>query len=153
CVASDTINVRLLTPGNTMHLANVTLNTAIMLGNSVQLNADNEVYYTWRPDDGSLNNCNINNPVATPQHTTIYTVYGYDKNGCLDSANVTIWVDTTTTECIPSAFTPNGDGLNDVFKPVCEKFQRLVSFQVYNRWGQLVFSSTSFKNGWDGTFN
>jgi gliding motility-associated-like protein len=107
----------------------------------------------WKPDDGSLSNPNINNPVAKPTTTTIYTVYGYDHNGCLDSAYVHVIVDSTMTEDIPSGFTPNGDGLNDVFRPVGLKFQNIVEFRVYNRWGQQLFYSNNPKVGWDGTFN
>ena len=86
-----------------------------------------------------VNNNNINNPIATPKQTTTYTVFGYDINGCLDSADIVIHVDTTMNQDVPSAFTPNGDGNNDVFKPVGIKFQYMVEFRVYNRWGQELF--------------
>ena len=75
------------------------------------------------------------------------------QNGCIDSAFITVTVDSTMNTGIPSAFTPNGDGLNDVFRPVGPKFQRLVEFRVFNRWGQQVFYSDSPEHGWDGTFN
>ncbi len=136
-----------------VRLANVTASATITLGTSIQLNADSEVFYRWVPNDGSLDNPNVNNPIATPEVTTMYTVYGYDVNGCLDSAYVTIYVDSTMLECMPAGFTPNGDGINDVFRPVGVKFQRMVDFRVYNRWGQQVFYSNNYKNGWDGTFN
>ena len=54
---------------------------------------------------------------------------------------------------IPSAFTPNGDGLNDVFMPMGLKFQHLVEFRVYNRWGQELFYSNNKDRGWDGTYH
>ena len=58
------------------------------------------------------------------------------------------------SECIPSAFTPNGDGLNDVFRLCNMMYQRLIEFSVFNRWGQMVFHNTTDpKKGWDGTFN
>jgi gliding motility-associated-like protein len=57
------------------------------------------------------------------------------------------------TEDIPTGFTPNGDGLNDVFRVVGLKYQDLVDFRVYNRWGQQVFYTNNYKDGWDGTFN
>jgi gliding motility-associated-like protein len=133
-------------------LLNVTAGQTIPYGSSIQLNADNEVYYWWVPYDGSLTNPNINNPVATPLISTLYTVYGYDINGCLDSAFVDIIVDSTMIESVPSAFTPNGDGLNDVFRPVGTRFQNLVDFRVFNRWGTQIFYSNNIKNGWDGTY-
>lgn len=54
---------------------------------------------------------------------------------------------------IPSAFTPNNDGLNDIFKPLNLNGQRLISMSVYNRYGNKVFFSENGSDGWDGTFN
>ena len=133
-------------------LANVTTSTTIMYGRSIQLNSDSEVYYVWKNVDGTLDNNNINNPVATPLATTSYLVYGYDKNGCLDSAYVNVRVDSSMIEDLPSAFTPNGDGLNDIFRPVGIKYQNTVDFRVYNRLGEQVFYSNNSKYGWDGKY-
>jgi gliding motility-associated-like protein len=124
----------------------------INLGESVYLNAGNMLFYYWQPNDGSLNNANINNPIATPLATTRYTVYAYDQDGCLDSASVTVNVDSGVIECIPLAFTPNGDGLNDLFRPLCIRHQKIVAFMVYNRWGELLFTTDEVGNGWDGTY-
>jgi len=134
-------------------LTNVTLNQTISYGTSIQLNAENAYYYVWKPFDGTVDNPNINNPIATPLTTTTYTVYGRSLNGCVDSAFVTIIVDSTLNTGIPSAFTPNGDGLNDIFRPIGLKYSRLVDFRIVNRWGQEVFYSNSNEKGWDGTFN
>jgi len=153
CTFMDTITVKLSLPSSTGHLTNVTPEETITYGSDIQLNADNEWLYVWRPNDGSLNDPNINDPVATPLHTTLYTVYGYDHQGCMDSATVVINVDSTMKECVPNSFTPNGDGLNDVFMPICVRFQKMVDLRIYNRWGQMVFFSTSMESGWDGTFN
>ncbi len=150
CYAVDTMRIHSV---RGVILSNVTKDASIYYGNSIQMNADSEVLYVWRPDDGSLNNPNINNPVAKPLVTTQYTVYGYDVNGCLDSTFVTVHVDSTMVEDMPSGFTPNSDGLNDVFRPVGMKFQNTVDFRVYNRLGQQVFYSNNYKQGWDGTFN
>jgi gliding motility-associated-like protein len=150
CYATDTIRINSV---KGVVLANVTQTITIHYGSSIQLNADSEVIYLWKPDDGSLDNPNINNPIAKPTITTIYTVYGYDHNGCLDSAYVNVIVDSTMTEDVPSGFTPNGDGLNDVFRPVGLRFQNMVEFRIYNRWGQQLFYSSNPKVGWDGTFN
>ena len=135
-------------------LQDLTPNITISYGTSVQLNADSLLYYWWTPDDGSLNNNNINNPIATPHVTTTYTVYGMDQYGCVDSNFITIYVDSSMHECIPTGFTPNNDGLNDYFHPIGLIFQNLVDFRVYNRWGQQVFyTSSADSKGWDGTFN
>ena len=52
---------------------------------------------------------------------------------------------------IPNAFTPNKDGLNDIFLPKCDNLDTY-SLEIYNRWGELVFSTTNSTIGWDGTF-
>ncbi len=139
-------------PTVAVHLTNITPTQTISYGSSVQLNVDNAQYYWWMPDDGTLNNRNINNPIATPLQTTTYTVFGMDSTGCVDSEKITVDVifDSIT---IPSAFTPNGDGLNDIFRPIGMKYQQLVEFSVYNRWGQQIFTTANKNSGWDGTFN
>jgi gliding motility-associated-like protein len=134
-------------------LTNVTSTQTINYGSSVQLNADNATYYWWMPDDGTLNNRNISDPIATPTQNTVYTVYGIDTaTGCMDSAKVLVNV-IFDSIAIPSAFTPNGDGLNDVFKPLGMKYQSLIEFSIYNRWGQRIFTTNNKEEGWDGTFN
>jgi len=133
-------------------------NTIIPYGTSIQLTAfpisPDPLLYTWIPNNGTLNNPNVNNPMATPLDSTTYTVYGMNQWGCIDSAKVTIDVDQHTDDGAPTAFTPNGDGLNDVFRIFNLKNRRLVDFKIYNRWGQLVYENTSDPaKGWDGYFN
>jgi gliding motility-associated-like protein len=54
---------------------------------------------------------------------------------------------------IPTAFSPNGDGINDVFKVVKHlNVKTLNYFEVYNRWGEKIFSTTNLDQGWDGSF-
>jgi gliding motility-associated-like protein len=130
-----------------------------MYGSSIQLQASStapqHLLYTWAPDNGTLNNPNINDPIATPYDSvTVYTVYAMSAAGCRDSNFVTIHL-RYEDNCIPTAFTPNGDGLNDVFR-LCNKmrYEKLVDFRVFNRWGQVVFeNSNDPEKGWDGTFN
>jgi gliding motility-associated-like protein len=149
CTAKDDAMIRTSAP---VHI-NVTPNTTIPYGNSIQLNADGAFYYVWTPTP-YLDNPNIKDPVATPYEPTLYTVYAMNKVGiCRDTARVFVDIDYTMTEFIPSAFTPNGDGKNDVFKVFNMKYQRLLEFRVYNRWGQKVFDTIDDTKGWDGTFN
>jgi gliding motility-associated-like protein len=150
CVAKDSV---LLYPYPFLHLTNVTADQKIKYGQSVQLNASGAQYYFWTPDNGTLDDPNIDHPVATPQDPTRYTVHGMDIHGCRDSAFVYIDIDYTMTEFVPSAFSPNGDGRNDVFRILNMKYQKLLDFRVYNRWGQLIFVTSDLSKGWDGTFN
>jgi gliding motility-associated-like protein len=73
-----------------------------------------------------------------------------DTSGCKNSTVKSILVGLPPA--LPSAFTPNGDGENDVFIIRGGPFDE-VDFKVYNNWGQLVFSSTDVNQGWDGTYN
>ncbi len=155
CFDDSTIQVLTLTPDPNPKkvITGITADQTILFGNSVQLDAEGAFIYYWKPDNGSLNNPNINNPIATPSVTTTYIVYGYDKTGCLDSAKVDITVDFNDADFIPSGFTPNGDGQNDVFRISHLKYGKLVEFSVYNRWGQRVFYTSDINKGWDGHFD
>ena len=152
CSEEDTEKITSYPP---VTITNLTPNPQVIAyGSTIQLNANGAVYYTWKPDNGTLSNPNVSDPIATPTDTTtIYTVYGMNLYGCLDSGQVVVSVDYDMSEGLPTGFTPNGDGLNDVFKLTKLKFQKLVEFSVYNRWGQQVFRTTNPENGWDGTFN
>ena len=151
CQASDVVTIHSFPP---ITITNLTLSPqSVAYGSSIQLNADGALYYFWTPDNGSLNNPNINNPIATPTDSlTIYTVFGMSEYGCKDSAKVYVYVDNTMDQFIPTAFTPNNDGLNDVFRVSKLTFQKLVDFRVYNRWGALIFQTADPTKGWDGTY-
>jgi gliding motility-associated-like protein len=151
CFASDTEAIHSFAP---VTFTGVTASQTIAYGSSVQLNADGATLYTWTPDNGTLSNPNISNPVATPvDSVTTYTVYGMNPYGCLDSASLTITLTYSTPEFVPSAFTPNHDGLNDLLKVGNLKLSKLVDFRVFNRWGQQIFQTSNPEVGWDGTFN
>jgi len=138
---------------DSLSLTNVTPGQTIKYGSSIQLNAANASLYTWTPNDGSLDNPNINNPIATPKERTTYIVHAVGNNGCIDTASVTIDVEFADDIFIPSAFTPNGDGLNDLFRIKGSWFFKVVAFSVFNRWGQAVYHVEDGSNiGWDGTY-
>jgi gliding motility-associated-like protein len=151
CTASDVVTIHSKPP---IVLTGLTAETTIAFGESIQLNSMGAYIYSWAPDNGTLTNPNINNPIATPTDTTtVYMVIGSSLYGCKDTAYITIHVDQTVHDGMPTAFTPNGDGTNDVFKVFNLKYQKLVDFRIYNRWGQEVFQTADPKKGWDGTFN
>ncbi|GAA4466810.1 hypothetical protein GCM10023093_21500 [Nemorincola caseinilytica] len=124
---------------------------SVKLGGSLQLSVGGGVYYYWSPADGTINNPNINNPIVTPTDSvTMYTVQVMNLWGCLATANILVYVDVETDQFVPSGFTPNGDGKNDVFRIVRLDAQKLVDFRVYNRWGECVFQTANKEVGWDG---
>jgi gliding motility-associated-like protein len=86
---------------------------------------------------------------ATEQ--TVYSVTVYNKYDCEASVQMEIKPDCVSKSFIPTAFSPNGDGLNDVFRPTLINFEDY-KLQVYNRWGELLYESKDVKAGWDGTF-
>jgi gliding motility-associated-like protein len=53
---------------------------------------------------------------------------------------------------VPTAFTPNNDGLNDRLGPYCVGIKKILYFSIYNRWGQLVYSSKQIDGAWDGSY-
>lgn len=127
----------------------------ILNGESVQIIAtENSTYtYTWSPPSG-LNDSAISNPLATPESSTVYNLVVTDENGCVVERSVTIVVLTLCEEpyvFIPTGFTPNGDGKNDVFRVIGNNLDE-VYLAVYNRWGELIFETNDPDTGWDGTY-
>lgn len=127
--------------------------TMVVVGQPLQLNAEGGVAYQWVPGT-NLNDPTIKNPIGvyTGEFDSIrYWVRVFNEAGCYDSASVKVLVfRTAPTVFVPTAFTPNGDGLNDVLRPIAVGVERINYFRIYNRWGQLVFSTTTNGAGWDG---
>jgi gliding motility-associated-like protein len=135
-------------------LTNVTQDQVVPISGSVQLHASGALLYVWSPFDGTLSNPNIDSPIATPQVSTVYSVEGINTWGCRDTASVRLTIDYDITELMPTAFTPNNDGNNDIFRIVNVKYDKLVEFNIYNRWGQLVYHNPYRPaEGWDGTYH
>ncbi|WP_127133164.1 PKD domain-containing protein [Pseudoflavitalea rhizosphaerae] len=127
--------------------------TNVVVGQPLQLKASGGVKYAWTPPIG-LSDGNMHDPIAfytTPSPGIRYKVKIYDIGNCVDSAFVTVKVFSTRPSVfVPNAFTPNGDGRNDVFRFVAAGIKHVEFFRVYNRWGQLVYSNPSPNPGWDG---
>jgi len=79
-------------------------------------------------------------------------VGGLAANGCRAFDTLHVIVDKRDNLFVPSAFSPNGDGKNDVFRITNLSFQRIMEFRVFNRWGQEIFSTNDHRTGWDGTW-
>lgn len=130
--------------------------SSIYAGGSSQLQATEvEGYiYNWEPET-ALPKTNISNPTSTPFSDITYTVVVKDSVGCTNSDTARITVKDVYCErpyiYIPNAFSPNDDGENDVLYVYGEMIETM-QLSIYNRWGELVFNSTSVNNGWDGTY-
>jgi gliding motility-associated-like protein len=116
-----------------------------------QLNASGGGSYLWSPSTG-LNDPTLPNPTGVLQDDIVYTVTVTTPEGCTASDDIAITIFKESRVYVPSGFTPNGDGKNDTFLPYLIGIRSLDYFQVYNRWGQLVFQTRSSGQGWDGRF-
>lgn len=111
--------------------------------------------YNWTPPDGlSCSHCAI--PLAKPKLTTTYTIQVTDSNTCSNSAEIQVEVVCRTENYfVPNTFSPNGDGMNDVFFPRGVGLASIQSMKIFNRWGQLLFDRRNFSAndpamGWNG---
>ena len=126
--------------------------TVIVVGQPLQLAASGGDIYQWSPSS-YLSNPTISNPLATLNDAIEYTVKVSTKEGCVGSDNIRIKVyKTPPTIFVPTAFTPDGDGLNDFLAPIPVGIDKFNYFKLYNRYGELVFSTTEVGKGWNGVY-
>lgn len=125
--------------------------TTITYGSSVTLVATGGISYWWEPGS-TLDNPYIAAPVASPREQTRYIATGKNAFGCYNTDTCIVRIDYKNEVFIPSAFTPNGDGRNDVFKIFNLNFLKILEFRIFNRWGNEVFSTTDPARAWDGTY-
>ena len=128
--------------------------TAILIGQTLQLDAidvNNSGFtsYVWSPVLG-LDNPSIQDPVATITGDITYTVTATTPDGCTGTDSIFIKAVSMSDIVVPNAFTPNGDGHNDVLRVHAIGIKDFKSFMVFNRWGQRVFYTTQEGAGWDG---
>lgn len=147
----DTIIVKV----NPKVIANAGHDTTVVVGQPLHLFATGGVSYVWSPTTGFTTSNTIQNPIAIygPNIDSVrYKVVVTDNIGCPDSAWVTVRIfKTVPSVFVPTAFTPNGDGLNDRVYPIAVGMRRILYFSIYNRWGELVFTTTENNRvGWDG---
>ncbi len=126
---------------------------SINLGESTSLNGSGGVSYNWSPST-TLSCTTCSNPMASPTETTMYILVVTDESGCSSSDSVIV---TVSLECglfyVPNAFSPNGDGENDVLalytNSICLKS---FIFTIYDRWGEKIFETNNINDYWDGRF-
>jgi gliding motility-associated-like protein len=131
----------------------VTADTTIKQGNTVQLNASATGVintYEWSPAT-DLSDQYLRNPTTRPVNTITYQVTATATDGCTGYGKVTITV--LKKIVLPNAFTPNGDGKNDVFRIPAGISFNLKTFSIFDRWGNMVFQTNDITQGWNGAFN
>ncbi len=131
------------------------------LGESFQINAitnaSQNAQYQWQTFD-YLDCSNCPDPIAAPLTTTLYLLKVTEETGCQIEDKILITIQNQGRIYIPNVFSPNGDGLNDVFYPFAAPEVLLINqFQIYDRWGAMIFETQNFipndaQYGWDGTF-
>ena len=119
----------------------------VLPGQTVTLNVTGTAPFTWTYSFG-LSCTDCPSPSVTIDSNRVFYVQVADSDGCRASDSVI--VDVMPTMYVPDAFTPNSDGLNDVFRP---KFTGYKSIEVYifDRWGQLIYQWNTLDGGWNGT--
>lgn len=137
--------------------------TSVKIGDTLTLRAGaaggtGTLTFLWTPPDHlSCYTCPAPVFRSTAVDSFDYILTARDANGCRQSGTVTVVVNDSCLLYYPNVFTPDGDGVNDQFYLLAFPcVQRIVSFQIYNRWGEVVFSRSDMTpnapgQGWDGT--
>jgi|GEM_PF-2818671 len=129
----------------------------IVKGQSARIVAesDQRVTYQWSPPD-NISCLNCPNPEVRPEVSTVYKVVGTNEYGCqgIDSVQIEV-LDLCSGRhlAVPNTFTPNGDGLHDIFRVPSSDFIFLKWMRIYNRFGEKIFETIDNEKGWDGNFN
>lgn len=125
--------------------------TTINIGESVLLIAENNAPdYQWLPAESvQCAACAVT--LASPMQPTQYIVKTLTGRNCIDADTVNVNLTYNEGLVVPNAFSPNGDGHNDIFKPMVLGVYEY-HLTIFNRWGNVIFDARSSKLGWDGTF-
>ena len=133
------------------------LNSAIEFMDISDYNQTNQniPFINWNFGDGTSDPASIN-PIHTYQDTGFYNVILSIENqyGCVDTTRQTIRVKPEFLLVVPNTFTPDGDGLNDLFRPgtMLGADVKDYSFYIFDRWGELLYEGHDLSDGWDGYF-
>lgn len=129
--------------------------STIILGREIHLLVETEAEATflWTPSN-SLSCSTCADPIAQPLENTHYILQVIDKNHCFN-INKDLILKTKEADSpfdLPTAFTPQGDEQNRIFKIQGYDVEEVLEFRIFNRWGNMVFSTTNKNEGWDGTY-
>jgi gliding motility-associated-like protein len=150
CSNSDDVLMVVIQP-----IDHIDWDTTIVIGDGIKLpinNQYNTVLFNWNPNEGlSCSDCSY--PFIRPLADIVYTVEMKDKLNCFNETGIfKITVKPDTYIKLPTTFTPNGDGNNDVLYVRGWGIKELVTFEIYNRWGALLFQTNDINTGWDGYY-
>ena len=151
CDAKATVTVTVIRKP----IANAGPDKKITEGQSIQLDGqadgDPNIAYFWTPAQ-FINNTSILTPVVNPVNDFIYTLHVLSGNGC-GAATDDVFVRVFKKINIPNAFSPNGDGINDVWNIEALETYPESTTQVFNRYGQIIYRSQGYTKPWDGRYN
>jgi gliding motility-associated-like protein len=127
--------------------------TVIVKGERIDFKASGGIYYVWTPAT-NLSDSSIYNPVGRYNEEGYfrYNLFVKSEYGCQGNDSVIVRVVANPSYFVPNAFTPNGDGKNDILRPRAVGYRRAEFFRVFNRFGEMVHDSQNFEVGWDGTY-
>lgn len=147
CGVDTTINIyNVIIPP--VHIMNH--DTIVNIGDVFQLNAVNAIDYQWTPVDG-LSCTDCASPFARPLKPTTYIVRTVTGLNCVPADTINIILTYNRSLYAPSAFTPNNDGQNDVFR-VKARGVAIYRLSIYNRWGQRIYLTNDMNTGWNGFY-
>ena len=116
------------------------------------LNATGASRYSWSPAE-YCSTPSSSSTAVFPSSNTIFTVTGINDNGCADTDTISVIYDGTERVIVPNTFTPNNDQINDKIGVIDQCNIQFLSIEIFNRWGQSVFSGNDIFDKWDGNFN
>jgi gliding motility-associated-like protein len=152
-LSDDHIKITLLPPAELYAGKDtvVAVNQPLQL-HAIDVNHTGFTTYSWTPA-AIMNNPDIPDPIATlKDEFNTLIVYASTPSGCTGTDTIKVQTYRGPEVYVPNAFTPNADGLNDILKPVLVGMRSFGYFHVYNRYGQMIFSTSSQGEGWDGRF-
>lgn len=150
CTSSDLASIVVINP-----LVLSDFDTSIVIGDIINLpfNADTSVYnIVWTPSDGlSCDDCP--QPSLQPLADVVYQLTVTDIRDCFSAtATYTVEIKPETFIKLPTTFTPNGDGVNDYIFVEGWGIKELLEYQIFNRWGEMMFETNNKEVGWDGHY-
>ncbi len=153
-VTTDEVEVRV----NPIPQVYAGADTTMMAGYPVQLRpafSPDVTKVQWEPST-FLNCSDCRTPISNPSYSATYTLFAYNDFGCVSKDVINVFATCTRENLfIPNTFSPNGDGVNEVFFPRGRGIEKIKSLKIFSRWGQMVYSKENFfandqGAGWNG---